>query len=75
MALRASRPFTNEMALSHSFLDFFFKKKIRSSIMSPESILLGGVGFGLGLTGKLGRAWCWCMEWCMGAWDLTMKSL
>ena len=32
---------------------------------SPDVYRLGGVGFRFCLTGKLGRAWHWCMG---GAW-------
>ena len=32
---------------------------------SPDAYRLGGAGFGFGMTGKLGRAWCRCMG---GAW-------
>ena len=39
---------------------------------SPVPYRFGGVGFGFWLTGKLGRAWHWCMG---GAWYIHHSSV
>ena len=46
-----------------------FHSQLAAVTCRPIPYPTAGVGLGLGLTGKLGRAWVgWCMGWCMGAW-------
>ena len=50
---------------------------IRGAAVSCSSVpyRLGGVRLGSGMTGKLGRAWHRCMDWCMGIIEGTFDKL
>ena len=61
----AARNFENKVA------KFLKKPKDLAAVsFSPDAYRLPAMGFGIWLTGKLGRAWrgAWVVHW-FGAWD------